>query len=93
MPVPVGYNTGIYITSGEVECDGTVVKDENMLVIREGISLLAIKAVKDSELIFLSGEPINEPVAAYGPFVMNTPDEIRQAISDYQNGLMGKIDF
>ena len=45
------------------------------------------------EVILLGGIPINEPVKRYGPFVMNTDDELKQAIVDYKNGTMGKIDF
>jgi redox-sensitive bicupin YhaK (pirin superfamily) len=41
--------------------------------------------------VVLSGEPIDEPVVGYGPFVMNSPDEIRQAITDYQAGRMGHL--
>jgi redox-sensitive bicupin YhaK (pirin superfamily) len=43
------------------------------------------------ELLLIAGAPLNEPVARYGPFVMNTHDEIRQAIEDYQLGRMGVI--
>jgi len=45
----------------------------------------------NTRLIILSGEPINEPVVSYGPFVMNTEKEIMQAIQDYQSGLLGVL--
>ncbi len=45
-----------------------------------------------TELLVLSGEPLGEPVSRYGPFVMNTEEEIRQAIRDYQAGRLGQID-
>ncbi|MBL4715623.1 MAG: pirin family protein, partial [Bacteroidia bacterium] len=46
-----------------------------------------------SNILLLSGKPINEPVVTYGPFVMNSEEEIKQAYADYQQGKMGKIDF
>ncbi|MDZ7345093.1 MAG: pirin family protein, partial [candidate division KSB1 bacterium] len=58
---------------------------------REGENI-AIEAETQATLLVLNGEPINEPVFSYGPFVMNTPEEIRQAILDYQNGRMGQIE-
>ncbi len=50
-------------------------------------------AVLPLEVILLGGIPINEPVKRYGPFVMNTDEELKQAISDYKSGKMGVIDF
>ena len=49
-----------------------------------------IKAEKDSELLFIAGKPIGEPIARGGPFVMNTKAEIIEAINDYQNGTFAK---
>ena len=50
-----------------------------------------IDASSDANLIVLSGEPFDEPIVGYGPFVMNTQDEIRRAITDYQSGRMGHL--
>ncbi|MDP9196887.1 MAG: pirin family protein, partial [Pseudomonadota bacterium] len=46
---------------------------------------------EDAALLFLNGQPIDEPIVGYGPFVMNTQEEIRQAMEDYRSGQMGQI--
>ena len=52
---------------------------------------MTIEAETDATVLVLSGEPIDEPVAMHGPFVMNTRDEIRQAMADFQSGRFGRI--
>ena len=51
-----------------------------------------VKAEDDAEILILSGKPIDEPIASYGPFVMNTNEEIRQTIDDFNNGKFGYLD-
>jgi hypothetical protein len=51
-----------------------------------------LRADKDSTILVLSGEPIDEPIASYGPFVMNTNEEIKQTIDDFNNGKFGYLD-
>jgi hypothetical protein len=51
------------------------------------------KATEPADLLLLGGQPLNEPVERYGPFVMNTRQQIVQAIRDYNEGRLGKIDF
>jgi hypothetical protein len=55
-------------------------------------SEFTIKADDEAEILVLSGEPIDEPIASYGPFVMNTNDEIRQTIDDFNSGKFGYLD-
>lgn len=53
---------------------------------------IAIEASDDAVVLYLSGDPINEPIAQYGPFLMNKPEELQQAIEDYNTGKFGYLE-
>lgn len=92
LPLPDGHNTLLFVLQGEVElADGQSIRDAGLAVFGPSGNALALHARTDAKLLVLDGEPIREPVAAYGPFVMNTQAEIHQAIRDYQSGLMGHL--
>ncbi|QNI33129.1 pirin family protein [Alloacidobacterium dinghuense] len=93
LPIPEGHNTGVFVLKGNIALNGgDSLKGEARIatVSPEGESVL-IEAKEDSTLLILSGEPINEPVFSYGRFVMNTRDEIMQAVHDYNDGKMGHL--
>lgn len=92
LTLPNGYNTGIVVLKGAVSINGThKVKGVEIAVFEQKGETITIKAEEDSTLLVLNGEPIQEPIFAYGPFVMNTKEEIIQAIDDFNDGKMGRL--
>ncbi len=90
--LPNGHTTALLVLKGQVVLSGgeTAGEAELGLFGREGESI-GVEARQDATLLVLSGQPIDEPIASYGPFVMNTQAEIRQAIADYQSGKLGQL--
>ncbi len=80
-------NGMIYAFKGEVTIEGKSVKDGSLALLSAG-SEVTIEAKESSEFLILAGPELNEPIARYGPFVMNTREEIMQAIDDYQRGIL-----
>jgi quercetin 2,3-dioxygenase len=87
------YNTGLLVIEGEIKINNVKTAPENNFVLfgHDGEDIM-IEAIKDSVILMLSGEPINEPIASHGPFVMNTEAEIKQAYDDYYNGKFGYLE-
>lgn len=90
IEIPAGYNALAYILHGEVGLSsGFDYPGETLLYFKEDGDGFSLKAKEDSRLLILAGEPIDEPVASWGPYVMNTQTEIMEALRDYQMGKMG----
>lgn len=89
---PETYNTILLIIEGSIEINKTSVASGDQLVLfaNEGEDF-TIKALEKSIVLVLSGEPINEPIASHGPFVMNTQEEIMQAFDDFNQGKFGEL--
>jgi len=82
------YTSFAYVFEGEVAFgdEGTVLKAGQLAVFSTGAGLSAAGGTAGGRFILLAGKPLKEPIAQYGPFVMNTMDEIRQAVTDFQDG-------
>lgn len=96
VDIPKGYNSFVYIWRGKgfLGAENLPADIGKVAVLTTDGDNFILKASEDEDLhaFVLGGEPINEPIARYGPFVMNTQDEIQQAFDDYRSGKLGKID-
>ena len=86
-----GTNTVILIMSGELNVENKNFKDKDILIFEREGTQIDLKVSDNFKGLILNGDPIDEPIVAHGPFVMNTKEEIYQAFSDYQNGKMGSL--
>lgn len=92
LPVAPGRQVFLYVVNGDVEVGGEPVQPHYLIEVDRDGECLDIEASSDARLLFGHGEVIDEPVYSHGPFVMNTREEIVQAVEDYQNGKFGGLD-
>jgi redox-sensitive bicupin YhaK (pirin superfamily) len=89
---PSSYNVSLYLLEGELSVNGErKVEKENLVVFDTTADSFTIKVAGKSKMLILAGAPINEPIVSHGPFVMNTIEEINQAMEDYYEGKMGAL--
>jgi redox-sensitive bicupin YhaK (pirin superfamily) len=89
---PSSYNTGILVAEGSAVINGEKVSTDHFVLFKNDGELISIDTNEDAILLFLSGEPIDEPIAQYGPFLMNTLEEVQQAIRDVNAGKFGVLE-
>ena len=94
IDIPKNHQSIIYLLEGEISVNGKEILTKGgnqMITFYQDGNLIQFKAQKQSTILILSGEPINEKVTQYGPFVMNTQTEILEAMRDYNQGKMGYL--
>lgn len=92
QPLPAGHNAFVYVYRGAVAIDGQAVPVQRMAILKnnEDSDGVVIEATQDAKLLLIAGRPLKEPIAQHGPFVMNTNEEIFQAVRDFQSGRFGE---
>jgi quercetin 2,3-dioxygenase len=90
--LPPGHNAFVYVYRGEVSIAGRAVPKQRMAILanHDDLDGVVIEAKDDARVILVAGRPLGEPIAQYGPFVMNTQEEIQQALADYRDGQLGR---
>jgi len=86
-----GWSAGLFVLNGKIRIGDETVNGEELVVFERAGDEVEIEAETDARLFVMSGEPIDEPIAGYGPFVMNTQQETRQAMIDLQTGRLGRV--
>jgi redox-sensitive bicupin YhaK (pirin superfamily) len=91
LPQEDGWTAQLVVLAGTVMINGTVLREKQAATLSTAGTEVVIEANSDAKLLLLSGEPIDEPVVGYGPFVMNSQQEIMQAIADFNGGKFGQM--
>jgi redox-sensitive bicupin YhaK (pirin superfamily) len=89
---PSNFNTGILVVEGSATVNDNDASTDHFVLFKNDGESIQIKTAEDAVLLVLSGEPINEPIAQYGPFLMNTWQELEQAIDDVNAGKFGVLE-
>lgn len=91
VTIPAEHNSAMLVVNGTVLVNGQAAAQHSFVLFGNEGETITIKGTEDAVLLLLSGEPINEPIASYGPFVMNTQEEIHEAIKEFQSGKYGVL--
>lgn len=92
VPTPSDHNAFIYLLDGSVRLDGYgLIEGKNAVVFKMDGDGIALEAIENTRILFMTGKPLQEKVVSYGPFVMNTQTQIMEAMRDYQMGKMGVL--
>lgn len=92
QPLAADHNAFVYVYRGEVSIAGQPVPQKRMAILANDAAAdgVIIEASSDAKVLLISGKPLGEPIVQYGPFVMNSEQEIHQAIADYRAGVLGE---
>jgi hypothetical protein len=90
LPAPAGRTVFLYVVKGTPVVSGTPVAEHSLVALGDGHTV-SLSAEGEATLLFGHGEPFREPIVAHGPFVMNSREEIVQAVRDYQSGRLGAL--
>ena len=91
LPTPQDFNTAVLVLQGKVKAHGATAGAGDFILFKNDGDEVNLEAAEESIALFLSGAPIEEPLVQYGPFVMNTVDEINEAIEDFNAGKFGYL--
>jgi redox-sensitive bicupin YhaK (pirin superfamily) len=91
VSLPATYNALAVVAEGRVTAGGTTARQGELVLFANDGERFTLSATEDAHVIVLAGEPIDEPIVQYGPFVMNTVEEIGQAIVDVERGKFGPV--
>ncbi|WP_372625293.1 pirin family protein [Arsukibacterium sp.] len=91
LPLPDGWSAMVIVRSGKLNANFQPVTANQTVILSQAGADIVLQAEQDTTLLILAGEPIQEPIVGYGPFVMNSEAEIKQALLDFQSGKFGQL--
>ncbi|QDU97030.1 pirin family protein [Lignipirellula cremea] len=91
LDIPASHNALLIVQQGEVQVQESPVKSVELVSFEQEAGAVLLQAESAARVLVLTGEPLREPIVGQGPFVMNTREEIHQAVQDYQAGRMGRL--